>query len=158
MKQMIYCKWNITLLKQPTWTGRRWTSWQNLGGGQGRTWTWGLWLHVQVQHFNCSVTLNDILNYDMKCKKILKFPGFDWLAMWHCGLFYNTYLKHLQPFTRKGGGFLFHPLYPQFLNWSQFCRGALSGVGYSELILLFLEPAFLRHFSAHVLSLNMHSK
>ena len=36
---------------------------------------------LQVQHFNCSATLNDILNYDMKCKKILKSPGFDWLAM-----------------------------------------------------------------------------
>ena len=48
-------------------------------------------------------------------KKMLKFPGFDWLAMWHCGLFYNAYLKNLQPFTRKGQGF-FHPLYPQLLD------------------------------------------
>ena len=111
---------------------------------------------LQVQHFNCSATLNDILNYDMKCKKILKSPGFDWLAMWHCGLFYNyAYLKNLQPFTRKGGGFCFTLC---TLSYLIPISGTLSGAGYSELILLFLEPAFLRHFSAHVLSLNMHSK
>ena len=51
----------------------------------------------------------------------------------------------------------FSPFVPS-VTWSQFCSGALSGVEYSELILLFIEPAFLRHFGAHVLSLNMLSK
>ena len=74
-----------------------------------------------------------------------------------CGLLYNAYLKNLQPFTRKGQRFFFSPFLPS-VTWSQFCSGTLSGVRYSQLILLFLEPAFLRHFSAHVLSLNMHSK
>ena len=33
-----------------------------------------------------------------------------------CGLLYNAYLKNLQPFTRKGQRFFFHPFYPQLLD------------------------------------------
>ena len=108
---------------------------------------WGEWSEVKCKKI--------LKKFWKNFEKILKFPGFDWLAMWHCGLFYNAYLKNLQPFTRKGQGFCFTLC---TLSYLIPISGTLSGAGYSELILLFLEPAFLRHFSAHVLSLNMHSK
>ena len=112
---------------------------------------------LQVQHFNCSATLN----YDVKCKKILKFPRFDWLKSrvtleitLQCKLF-----KKLHPFTRKGQGFFSTLSNLSYLIDPNSAVVPYLGLhGYSELMLLFLEPAFLRHFSAHVLSLNMHFK
>ena len=106
---------------------------------------WGEWSEVKCKK--------------MKEKKFWKNFEISWLwlvsyvTLW---IILQCIFKKFATFYKKRPGF-FSPFVPS-VTWSQFCSGALSGAGYSELILLFLEPAFLRHFSAHVLSLNMHSK
>ena len=111
---MIYCKWNITLLKQPTWTGRRWTSWQNLGSGQGRTWTWGLWITSPAFYLLSHPEWHIELWHEVQKNFEISWV---WLVshvtLW---IILQCIFKKFATFYKKRPGFLFHPLYPQLLD------------------------------------------